>query len=396
MHSPYFTNLRYHLHEALEKADHKIWVAVAWFTDRETASLLVQKARKGVQIQVFIVDDEINQRLDTSEVESAGIQITRIPKIEGLLHFKFCIIDDHTVVYGSANWTFSAFTHNQEQITVVEDDMVFIERFQDEFRQLQKRFAPPKTSTTGLQSHPERTFLQGEIRLLEAVLAETETEIAEATSLLKRFERLYKRYLGSLLSEILRLRVIVAQLKANLTQKLEDQQEAEQQQQEYESFSEAEESAQELSDLDLKQSKTPEEKQGLHRMFREAVKLCHPDKVEEQFRKAAQAVFVKLKEAFDAQNFEAVQQILEELKAGIAWQIPPEQITDIEVLRKLRDKYKQQLLEKQAILQSLLQSPSYMEVSTAESWETLIEQERSKLEYERSRLQEEVKKLDLQ
>ena len=366
---------------------------MAWFTDVSTANLLTKKAREGVQIQVFVVDDETNLKLNIQELEALGVRWVRIPKEEGLLHFKFCIVDDHTVVYGSANWTVSAFSYNQEQITVVEEDEAFIERFREEFRQLRNRFAPEEATATEMQAHPERALLQQEISLLEAVLAETETEIVEANSLLRRFEALYQRHLGKLLRSILALRAAVAQAKADLTQKPEDQEEARQQAREYTSFASAEEKQEENSSPSLDSPEKPKNKGNLHALFREAVKLCHPDKVEDRFKEAARAVFVRLKEAFDAEDTEKVSQILEELREGIAWQVPPEQIADIEVLRKLRDKYKRQLQEKQAHLQQLLQSPSYLEITAAADWEGLIARERGQLEYEKERLQRELKEL---
>lgn len=384
---PYFSQLRQHLHAALEEATYDIRVAVAWFTDRETADLIRRKALAGVKIRIFIVADAINERLDMLPLVQAGVQIHRVATEQGLLHYKFCIIDRKVVVYGSANWTYSAFSANHEQLTVVADDAAFVERFWAMFQQLEEAFTDLETTETGVQVHPERAALRQEVHLLETLLAETETKLAEVESVLGRFQRLYQYHLGSLLREVLRLRAKRAELKARLTQKAEDQQNAQQHQTEYSQFvqPDAPEPAHRLPE--------PEVQKNIHQWFREAVKLCHPDKVKAEFRTAAQAVFVKLKTAFDAQDADAVKQILEDLKKGIAWQVAPEQITDVETLRRLRDKLRRQLDDKQQTLRDLLQNSSYHEIAAAQDWEALIEAQRPGLEHQREQLRQEIKAL---
>lgn len=386
MHTPHFSRLRESLHAVLHQARQEMQIAVAWFTDATTASLLAQKSSEGVRIEVFIVDDQINERLDMSAMEAAGVRLTRIPAEDGLLHFKFCIVDGRMLVYGSANWTYAAFSHNREQITVVEDDPEFIARFQAEFTRLRARFGTAETPKAGLAPPPERLALQQEIRLLEAILAETETQLIEVETTLARFRQLYQHLLGDLLREVLRLRAALAQRKANLTQKPEDKQAAQAQQQRYTDFT------QERLATAAPLAAKPETKKDLHRMFREAVKYCHPDKVEDAFREVAQAVFVQLKAAFDAQDSEAVRQILEELQHGIAWNTPTEQITDLDTLRRLRDKRKKQVSQKQAALQDVLANSSYIEITNAPDWETFIDNQRPALEHERDTLQEELRR----
>ena len=59
----------------------------------------------------------------------------------------------------------------------------------------------------------------------------------------------------------------------------------------------------------------------LKQLYRDAVKLCHPDSplVKEEFKEKAHQVFIKLKAAYDQNNIDDLQEILNELKLGIAF-----------------------------------------------------------------------------
>ncbi len=59
----------------------------------------------------------------------------------------------------------------------------------------------------------------------------------------------------------------------------------------------------------------------LKQLYREAVKLCHPNSplVKQEFKKKAHQVFIKLKAVYDQNNVSALQEILNELKLGIAF-----------------------------------------------------------------------------
>lgn len=131
----YFEEIQTQIKDELLKAKYLIWIAVAWFTDKNLYNTLVQKVKEGVNVQLIIIDDEIN-RNSTIEFEK-DFFVYRVPKrgrFENLMHHKFCIIDLMTVMHGTYNWTNKA-KYNNETIDI-ENGRVNAEKFADEFIKL--------------------------------------------------------------------------------------------------------------------------------------------------------------------------------------------------------------------------------------------------------------------
>lgn len=132
----YFDNIQERIANELWKTNHSIIVAVAWFTDGYLFSILCDKARNGIDVKALLMDDFINNSsaIDYNELINAGGKVWKISNEGGsnrLMHNKFCIIDEHTIINGSYNWSNKA-QHNHESITVIKDaDLAhqFIEEF---------------------------------------------------------------------------------------------------------------------------------------------------------------------------------------------------------------------------------------------------------------------------
>ncbi len=105
--------------------------------------------------------------------------------------------------------------------------------------------------------------------------------------------------------------------KVSITEKIESKQQYQEAQQRWESFnaaiSEDTETIAKINNVKLQES--------IKALYREGVKLCHPDSplVQDEFKGKARQVFLKLKEAYDQNNLEALQDILYELKMGVAF-----------------------------------------------------------------------------
>jgi phosphatidylserine/phosphatidylglycerophosphate/cardiolipin synthase-like enzyme len=123
--------------EQIDLAKFTIWIAVAWFTDPVLFKKLIDKKDRGLNIQLIIIDDQINEfsglkyeeKFETFRIKKSGMY-------ENLMHNKFCIIDLRTVVHGSYNWTKKA-KFNDETIEVVNSREV-AEKFSDQFIQLKR------------------------------------------------------------------------------------------------------------------------------------------------------------------------------------------------------------------------------------------------------------------
>ena len=56
-----FDDIQKNIIELIKQAKFTIWIAMAWFTDEEIFSYLVEKKQKGINIQLIINDDDINK-----------------------------------------------------------------------------------------------------------------------------------------------------------------------------------------------------------------------------------------------------------------------------------------------------------------------------------------------
>lgn len=116
----FFENIQSHLIDELVSARNEIVIAVPWFTDRQLFDLVCRQSRKGISVQLLLMQDKINRsgRVPFQLLETSGGQLFWVPEGGRLMHNKFVVIDQKTVIIGSYNWSNKAQT-NDENITVV-------------------------------------------------------------------------------------------------------------------------------------------------------------------------------------------------------------------------------------------------------------------------------------
>lgn len=133
----HFQEIKNRILECIRSAKFSIWVAVAWFTDKDLANELRHKHRQGINVQVVVNDDEITD-LHGLDFSSRNIEFHKVSPSskwgKKIMHNKFCIIDLKTVIHGSFNWTSNA-NYNKESITITESREL-AEEFSCEFIQL--------------------------------------------------------------------------------------------------------------------------------------------------------------------------------------------------------------------------------------------------------------------
>lgn len=132
----YFTNLKNITCSELMKARKKIRIAVAWINFEQYADILLQLNDKGVKIKILINEDNNNHRQDEiiATLNEKGIKI-RLVKFSGIMHHKFCIVDEKICLFGSFNWTDSANLRNIEDLNIC-DEPSLIFKYILEFRAL--------------------------------------------------------------------------------------------------------------------------------------------------------------------------------------------------------------------------------------------------------------------
>ena len=102
----------------VENAQNYIYLSMFLITDRKITKSLIDAHNRGVEIKMIIDAHHAQQAYTKHEtLRKAGIKV-KVENWAGKMHAKTVIIDDKTVITGSANWTYSAFKHNDENLLV--------------------------------------------------------------------------------------------------------------------------------------------------------------------------------------------------------------------------------------------------------------------------------------
>lgn len=134
----YFENIRHYILEELDKASDKIVVAIYWFTNESLFNKLLEKLENGVEVELIIYNDYINNRetgLDFQKFIDVGGKFY-FSNSENPMHNKFCIIDEMVLINGSYNWTYYAEDRNKENILIIRNELETIKAFSKEFERL--------------------------------------------------------------------------------------------------------------------------------------------------------------------------------------------------------------------------------------------------------------------
>ncbi|WP_027374876.1 phospholipase D-like domain-containing protein [Chryseobacterium sp. UNC8MFCol] len=132
----HFQDIQNRILDALDSAEVSITLVIAWFTNKVLFQKILEKQKQGVEVKIAIYDDGINKK--------HGVNIDLVPNVKlkrgvrgGLMHNKFCVIDNQIVITGSYNWSDNAEFKNDENVTV-EYDPKQATRYSVEYRRLTK------------------------------------------------------------------------------------------------------------------------------------------------------------------------------------------------------------------------------------------------------------------
>jgi phosphatidylserine/phosphatidylglycerophosphate/cardiolipin synthase-like enzyme len=136
----YFDDIHTHIIRELKKANSDITIAVTWLTDNEIFQTLCRKAKSGTTVRLALLDDDVNRKKSNIQFQQfidAGGELFWIPVNDsnGIMHLKFCVIDQRNVITGSYNWTQLARV-NHENIVVVSNATDFAMQYLDSFNEL--------------------------------------------------------------------------------------------------------------------------------------------------------------------------------------------------------------------------------------------------------------------
>lgn len=129
-----FNNIEKKILDALDEAIATIDVSVAWFTNNTLQKKLLEKKKDGCKVRIMTDANYTNQKygVDLTPFEHKAITAER----NGIMHHKFCVIDNNITIHGSYNWTTNAETKNNEEISVDKNDVKKASAYTKEFNRL--------------------------------------------------------------------------------------------------------------------------------------------------------------------------------------------------------------------------------------------------------------------
>jgi hypothetical protein len=446
-----FENIAERIQQEISKAQKSVFIAVAWFTNKNLFNELVNKARNGCTVSLIISNDNIN--LNSSiDFEKLLTNKSKVYKIGNgnseLMHNKFCVIDYSTVITGSCNWSYKAES-NFENVIITINDTTLAAQFIYEFNNIRRQYYPDavnekivfplnkiikrleilknyilledikelskesiklkeydfnsdlqdiiqvirkeefgsainkiqifisKNQQLSIWIDPEIAALKLEIKNLENQLNGYDNEKIELEKLLSEFQHRHTIELGEIILDILKLRKL--QFKADKSK----YEEAENDERQYREQVNTEKKKQiyELKD---------EQKSELKKKFRKATVLCHPDKVADEFKEAAQRIFIELKQAYDANNLKKVAEILDELEKGNFFKTKSETVQEKDLLKAAIAKLKRRINILETEIITIVESDTFKTIISIEDWDDYFQRTKEKLQRELEALQLEI------
>ncbi|WP_035668885.1 phospholipase D-like domain-containing protein [Flavobacterium sp. 83] len=237
--------------------------------------------------------------------------------------------------------------------------VVLIQNFTGEFKKI------------SIYNDPEIPALQLEIRSLEYQISSLSDEKTDIEKNIRSFELKYNEELGGLITKILHYKKVVAEKIAKESREdKQKQQEYEEAKFDYEDFSKS------YNDKlnEPKPFVLDEEKQNeLKKNYRKATKLCHPDKVTDDQKELATKIFTDLKNAYDNNNLEKVNQILKDLEKGI-FKSQGETIDKKDKLKIIRENLIRKRNELEEMLLLIKNTDVFNKINHIKNWDNYFEE----------------------
>lgn len=114
--------------QEIKSAKSEVKIAIYNFTNKEIAKAVRDSAKKGVRFHIIFDKkqaqdnrSQIGYLAKLKNVEVCTLEGANNGRYSGIMHNKIAVIDGESVVFGSANWSKSAFEVNYEMMIITQD-----------------------------------------------------------------------------------------------------------------------------------------------------------------------------------------------------------------------------------------------------------------------------------
>lgn len=114
----------------IQKANQNIFLAMAWFTDRDIANAIISAKNRNITVDIILSSNAQNETVKQMFKDSnVSIHAFETGDERGMMHHKFCLIDNGISINGSYNYSYNASNNNVENIQVSDDPNTYRQLF---------------------------------------------------------------------------------------------------------------------------------------------------------------------------------------------------------------------------------------------------------------------------
>jgi hypothetical protein len=130
------TEIKQRILSEIGNAKQNIFLAMAWFTDRDIAAAIIGAKTRGVFVDVILSSNSQNETVKSMfRAAEVSLHAFETGDSRGIMHHKFCLIDNRISINGSYNYSYNASNNNVENIQVSDDPSTYKQLF-SEFERL--------------------------------------------------------------------------------------------------------------------------------------------------------------------------------------------------------------------------------------------------------------------
>src|SRR3989338_856743 len=121
----------------LNGAKRTVVAAIYSLTSRPIAQAAADAKARGVDVRICLDGTERHEYSKEEYLKNKGVAV-KLVSGKGLMHNKFCVIDDAVVITGSFNWTRRADTENDENLLIINSKEIAA-KYKKKFEELWRR-----------------------------------------------------------------------------------------------------------------------------------------------------------------------------------------------------------------------------------------------------------------
>ncbi len=130
------TEIKQRIVSEINNSKKNVFLAMAFFTDRDIANAIILAKSRNVIIDLILSSNAQNETVKKMFIESnINVHAFETGDERGMMHHKFCLIDNKITINGSYNYSYNASNNNVENIHV-SDDFEIYKQFLTEFERL--------------------------------------------------------------------------------------------------------------------------------------------------------------------------------------------------------------------------------------------------------------------